>query len=77
MTPDRLDWLLMEWGKAFVSQAVTAFDKRSMECQALQHNLTLVVTTLDKLSSFLIALQQAFISTCVSQVVTTSDQHSW
>jgi hypothetical protein len=40
----------MDWGKAFVSQA---FDKLFMECQALQHTFTLVVTTVHKLSSFL------------------------
>jgi hypothetical protein len=37
VAPGKQGWLLMDWGKAFVSQAVTMFDKLSMECQALWH----------------------------------------
>jgi hypothetical protein len=47
-----------------------------MECQALWHTFTLVVTTLDKLSSFLFALQQAFAQAFVIKAVTTLDKLS-
>jgi hypothetical protein len=50
MAPDRQGWLLMDWGRAFVSQAVITSDKLFLECQALQHTFTLVVTKSDKLS---------------------------